>query len=794
MKIKIKRKLEERDLSPSGFLSPEEYDDFIRKFFNPESKDYFFNKRLIFYDLETKGLLPSPYIHQFAALVYDPPQKGSIDPKKPNDYFVAKCFYSRDLFGDDDHKILARRISFYDSASKIKGKRKYPFLNLALRYAMFERKKSLSGMLIPKTGITEKYDLISAKGLCMLSYDQKYNKDLFKKINNFLLATRKKHPSVIQVKNYNFFLNYDPTKWPGKSGRDVHNIKQFAFNLWNLISTLKKEYAVKHHEKLYDYNENIKPINTIYNYISNQVFNLTYFENYSLTHYKDFPLRQFADGSLKQDEKDAKKQIQKQFKHIKNPKDINLKNTIIPKDSSENSYDVGLVSEKHALEGFLSFISKNNKNRDSVLVGQNIKRFDNAVILNRAEFHRINKGPEFESFYDSLMYDTLPFFKNMIKLLLWYEQSFKDIYISLGADENQIVSHFAPENHYQPLSTITTGPSQAIYYDYNQSPGKPKLQETKDQDELVLVKKQATLLINKLRQKYPSPKAKLDGLMHMFKNPNDVNFKEQTHTADDDCVQLANVFLKAWDEMQTFTSFYYKIYDKLKNLQVKYKTIEVGLENKIKLKNRKKAAFVKSKLQLHKDFTFEKMINYISKKMAEDVMFRKKVEVSDFRPTEFLLGGAANLNKVIGKYVNKTNLDWDYFRRMYQLEKKEKAKQYTRLVCQEILRQAYKTMGNNIISILFLKSNELIEKYWDKEQEKALKSINSNPKLKGALGQTTSWSFESTIRQGKRLQDYFKDEEDAESSTTVESKNLKENRYERTKRFTIGRREHQWEL
>lgn len=70
MKIKVrneKKQLDERIAISSKMSSR----FIINNVLNPDSDNSIFDKKLIFYDLETMGLLPSPYVHQIAAIEYD---------------------------------------------------------------------------------------------------------------------------------------------------------------------------------------------------------------------------------------------------------------------------------------------------------------------------------------------------------------------------------------------------------------------------------------------------------------------------------------------------------------------------------------------------------------------------------------------------------------------------------------------------------------------------------------------------------------------------------------------------
>ena len=471
MKVRISKPnqadiISEKKLIISAFNS----DYVINSLLDPNSEDSIFNKKTIFYDLETNGFLPDAYVHQIAALEYDlkPQMEQIFKGQKPEtiagakDGIIVKARFDIEDFKEKDKKTIKSRVQFY------KDFYKYP-------------KQSVDGI---SRNTVSKY--ISKKGRGGKSFiNFKINKDnipiivgahitrnsaertkLAKSLKQYLSflkkdADSKKAPPLTKTIQDYVDSTLNPSgvlRYPESSGEEADLFFKNLYLLMNALTNSPYAYGSKRGGSRYALRKELEKLTKD---LTRGALSFTYAENKMFTEYDQFPL-------------DKYKSLQKG----------------------------DLPSEKEGLLIFLDYL-KSIGNEEYVLIGHNINSFDNKVIVARSQFNNI-KGEALKSFQDSMSFDTLPLLRLYVKQLEYYNKLYKEKLSDLSP-EQQDLSSFAKQK------------------------------------------------IETLREIYPSLKAKLDGMMKLFEETRDY---EQTHTADDDCEQLARVFIGATLDMFEMMSAY----------------------------------------------------------------------------------------------------------------------------------------------------------------------------------------------------------------------------------------------
>lgn len=606
MKIRIKKSsklIQEKELSMSkkgGY----DFLQYYNKFLNKDSKDYLFNKKIILYDLETKGLLPSPYIHQFAALEFDLSQTGlegiDVNNLVAKDAFIAKCYYSyEDMRGQDksfQKKRANFRYAFSDAYNKERDLMKistYPYLTtyitalLTTRYDA-TKKKYITQMNISKNNMPKLYGaMVFGMALAKLEILRKADKDTkaqpiqIQDLNvdyvNFIEVIKEKYKNdrvfnndkVIQDGLGMYFDNlnkntilkeiYDSlvpspktTIVAAQAGFQKPNYLNGLSHFWNFISRLKANFPITHTEP--DYYKKYNPFSLTMKKITDEI-GMSYGENKQFTKYKTFPLKKYVSYNDDLARAESDKQFAQNYRlFVPNTKTraFNRNDTVVPDEvpgqPKPPSYRTTLVSEKHALESFLDWFGNKNKEEGKfLLMGQNIAAFDNAVIQNRAKKYGL-QSKFVNNFFDSMMFDTLSFFKSaFIPTMKFFEKVQEDIDKYSKTVFDLYAQRKTPEQ--QP------GDFNPVY------------------ESLVT----ANLKLEAMRKKYPNLRSKLDGLMVMFYGENHV----QTHTADDDCEQLLRIFLPTFQEVKVLIDFFgdtlYDVQNILQNVFGKGYTINLGI-------------------------------------------------------------------------------------------------------------------------------------------------------------------------------------------------------------------------
>lgn len=612
MKIRIKKNkiIQERDMS-AGPSDGYNFTAYYKQFLDKKSRDYIFKKKIILYDLETKGLLPSPYIHQFAALEFDLSNEGlegiNVDNLNADDAFIAKCYYSYDDMKGQDTSFLFKRKSFLDDfkGEYNKSKTRFPWLINTISALMtnynFKYRKVYMNMKISKNNMPKLYGaMVFGMALTEPSVFRKKNKyekaenipitDLSTDYYNFVSSIVQKTQNNTTFENdkdiqdgldkyFNSILPKDKNKsleiifnsFPNKSQnianlrralqKDTNSLKEYS-DFWKFISRLKDNYGIGHTEDGY-YNL-YNPFSLTMKKIKDDI-GMSYEENKIFTNYKSFPLKKYVkyNDTLAGAENDAEF-VNNYSEFVPTPNSsLNRNDSVVPEQQEGQPppvpYDTTLVSEKHALKSFLEWFGKKKKDK-FLLMGQNIAAFDNAVIQNRAKFYGL-QSTFINNFFDSAMFDTLSFFRTLfIPTMKFYEKVRNDI-----------------KDHEEMIKFIS------------------KTQETKKITSTMTSLLTAQKKLDEMRKMYPNLRSKLDGLMVMFYGEKHI----QTHTADDDCEQLLRIFLPSFLEVKNMIHFFgdnlYDLQNILKDVFGDEYQIELGIEN-YKIPSEKQKTHLKLKV------------------------------------------------------------------------------------------------------------------------------------------------------------------------------------------------------
>ena len=471
MKIKILKTkqadiISEKKLIISAFNS----DYVINSLLDPNSEESIFNKKTIFYDLETNGFLPDAYVHQIAALEYDlkPQMEQIFKGQKPDaiagakDGVIVKARFDLKDFKPKDEKTIESRIEFYkDFYKNSKASVDNVSRDTVTKYITKKRK---SGKLFINFEINkESIPIIVGAHITRNSEERNKLAKSLKQYLSFLKkdADSKKAPPLTKTIQSYVDSTLNPSgalRYPEASGEEADLFFKTLYLLMNALTNSPYAYGSKRGGSRYALRKELEKLTKD---LTRSALRFTYAENKMFTEYDNFPLDKYK--SLQRGD---------------------------------------LPSEKEGLLIFLDYL-KSIGNENYVLIGHNINSFDNKVIVARSQFNNI-KGEALKSFQDSMSFDTLPLLRLYVKQLEYYNKLYKEKLSDLSP-EQQDLSSFAKQK------------------------------------------------IETLREIYPSLKAKLDGMMKLFEETRDY---EQTHTADDDCEQLARVFIGATLDMFEMMSTY----------------------------------------------------------------------------------------------------------------------------------------------------------------------------------------------------------------------------------------------
>jgi len=522
MRIKVlkrKKELNERILSSTSISSKYILNDLL----NPDAPNSIFNKKLIFYDLETMGLLPSPYVHQIAALEYDLTTtmakivKGkTLTPNQmtapsPTSGCVVKNKFELEQFKEADDKVRKSRQKFYRN-----------FLYNTNKDGVIKKVSDAVKLSLANKGNEKFVNLSMSKsdvGVAIMGnnlYTQDKKEEFYSLLQNHLESLEKEGLQLTPVlEKQKEELSKEKFDLLLQSNTRVQTVKDFMVNLFSFINNvlnspysfyspgaaqmkkLKNEDPDRFEVLKGHYNNQLKLKKLTLNYLKKQ-FNLTWAENRAFTKYADFPLPEY-------------------FNFVRTSEDPSAPKTSFRKKVGGRikTEKKGLPTEKEGLEIFLNYL-KDIGNNEYILIGHNIKTFDNNVILMRSKENEIDDSLILD-FQDSFVFDTLDIMRIYVKQI-----TFMHNVCQAGLDKKMRGRKTAPA----------------------------KAQKTADS---ILAAKQKH---DSLKDVYSSLKAKLDGLMKLHDSTKDII---QTHTADDDCKQLANVFIPTVLEMTKMIKDYEEI-------------------------------------------------------------------------------------------------------------------------------------------------------------------------------------------------------------------------------------------
>lgn len=493
MRIKIKKvykkNLNERFKTTPKMSTPYILDNVI----NPSSRNSIFNKKLIFYDLETNGFMPDAYVHQIAALEFDIGSilrrylagediASEINNLSPSGGIIIKSKFDFADFKEKDAEVREKRKVLYNSYCRNpKGKDPVAFAmlrNLFVKtYKNKETKKTFTSPSYELNPKTYEPEAIKGAFLCIKDNIRIYNSQ---KLNDLLTLLEEDGVDIDVVtkdlieKCLNEKVDNDSKTYEIKSpeafleSSSDEERKKFFVDLYNLFYRLSESpyrYGSRRGKKRKNISTNFA--RTLHSFLLpnggkmslQKALDFTYAENKTFTAYDNFPIPEY-EGFLA---------------HDKNAP----------------------PTEAEGIKLFLEYLKSLGANK-YILVGHNIKSFDNNVILGRASIHNISKKLV-DYFQNSEALDTLEFLQLFTKQM----QFFNDILPSVQDSEN------------------ISGETKAT-----------------------MAKSQAAG--NEIIKMHGDIKTKLDGIMKIYDSTKEF---DQTHTADDDCEKLAKVFLESIMEM-----------------------------------------------------------------------------------------------------------------------------------------------------------------------------------------------------------------------------------------------------
>jgi hypothetical protein len=518
--IKNKKNLNER----IGLTSQMSSRFILDNILNPNEQTSIFNKKLIFYDLETMGLLPSPYVHQIAAIEYDLETvlkkiatgrslgKTQIVAPKPSGGCIIKNEFDLEKFKDKNKKIIFSRRNFYNNFKDSFSKSDNSYTRIS--NSMIDTLGSDNGVNLnmSRAGIG-----VAIMANCL--YSKSEADKFYLLLNNHLNAIKNENIELTsplklkkeQTSKEKFIALMESTNV------QTITISSFLSSLFEFVNTivsspysflsggsatmikLKKEDPARHKTLMRYYRNQANLKKMTINFLKKE-FDLTWAENRAFTHYEDFPLAEYYEFVKTSERKEAK---QIAFKRIVKGKQKLVKH--------------GLPTEKEGLEMFLKYL-QDLGNDNYILIGHNIKTFDNNVILARCQENEIDEKLILD-FQDSYVFDTLDLMKIYTKQLVF-------------------MNNLCESGIAEKLSSRKTAPKRA----------------EKTKDSIMKAKE----LHDTLKDEYPSVKAKLDGIMRLYESTKDL---EQSHTADDDCKQLANALIPSIVQMTKMIKDYGEVLD-----------------------------------------------------------------------------------------------------------------------------------------------------------------------------------------------------------------------------------------
>ena len=476
----------------------------INNLFNPSSSENIFNKKLIFYDLETNGFGKDAYVHQIAALEFDlgsifkkhlEGQNVSEDIKSltASDGIIVKALFEEENFKSKDKKTRNHRFEFYKTHLQRKKGDTFDVPHDIAKSLMLKNKK-IRFDFDPKLGET---NAIIGAWLCRTRSSWQTNS---KRISDVLTAIKRNPKFKIDIitkvlietcletvvdsesatgERYQIKTPWIKTGEQKDSEMPREELIAFFRSLFDLCYTLcNSPYTfVKSRGGTEEDKQLTSELVKTWSYAKNHVFAFTYTENKNFTEYEKFPLNKYRTDN---------------------------EETQTPLFNDDPSLR---PTEKEGIRQFLEYLKSLGKN-NYILIGHNIRAFDNSVILKRAVMNKIPKNL-IAYFQDSKALDSLNLLNIYVKQLLWFQQNVKTF-----------MEQEDPIEKAQELATESDRKIQQII------------------------------------KKHKKAKSKLDGLLSVFPETED---KIQTHTADDDCEDLARVMALAVVDMMSMSKIFEEI-------------------------------------------------------------------------------------------------------------------------------------------------------------------------------------------------------------------------------------------
>lgn len=550
MKIKIRKRITEKrqfDFSSATKLETE-FSKLLKKSQDPRIEQIF-NKKLIFYDLETSGLERDKYsmkdvgdqIHQIAALVYDLSNDDSDSinqtrAENPDAQFIAKIEWREDVI---EKRSLHSYLRYLDFTELMKSSycKKFAIKKSKFEDEHFEMTENKdiqriinkrNNLIAKVTKRGEKRKSAGEKGVNFLNL-QKSDKNgkyyyVFKdssKEDNTGATVDQLSLSFSNTKNnevatktesigayYNkILLDYDKiiamtSDEAKKQGKELKKWKSSnakysqGFFTHLMLQCRKNQYGALR-SLFEDYGKSInKP--TYFNLaLLNEEESINFANIYLDSNFESFVInREGPNPPILDTLKKIKNRIgttvaeNKAFtKYDEFPKQTYKRLSVNKKNANG---DLLPMDEKEALIKFFEFLDNQGEN-EYILIGQNINSFDNPFVVRRSKLYGIGKE-KYKKFTNSFVYDTKLLFQSFID----YLKVFQQLYNTVAKDAN-----------------LQSSIDVVAMDDINEEIGKILANLTLD----------------------GVPKAKLQTLMKAFVSED----AEQTHTADDDCEKLAQV-------------------------------------------------------------------------------------------------------------------------------------------------------------------------------------------------------------------------------------------------------------
>ena len=490
----------------------------LEDLFKPGSNNNIFNKKLIFYDLETNGFGDAAYVHQIAALEFElgplfeknlkgEPVSDDIKNLKATGGIIVKALFDEKDFKNKDEKTRDKRKSFYKKYfGSDKGRDPVP-MRIGKKN-MLSADGKIRFDYDPKNG--EPQTIIGCS-LCITEEIWQSNSEKVSDVLTSLESIRKVEIDPMTKALIEFCLeessggegsqrryqikrpwikpegtNSDEVDLgPGLDSVDTPDedeLEVFFSKLYELFFTLSNApYTFTKARGGESWKKKTAVLKKTWSSSKNGAFAFTYTENKNFTEYDKFPLERYRQGY-------------------------------------GYNEDESRPSEKQGIVSFLEYL-KGLGDDNYILIGHNIKAFDNAVILQRSKIHNISKILT-RKFQNSKALDSLDLLNMYTKQMTWFSTN---------------------------LDLLEKSTSNVT-------------------DQSREVAKESSRKVKEITKMHKRVKSKLDGMLKVFEETQD---KKQTHTADDDCEDLARVLTLAVIDMFSMA----KVYADIDQMMLKPATI-----------------------------------------------------------------------------------------------------------------------------------------------------------------------------------------------------------------------------